>query len=68
MREPPFHASQGVFTVKADPSGNFVYLAGFTEIQGYSIDPATGNLTVLPSSPHAAGNELFDLAISGTLQ
>ena len=49
----------GPTQVVADPSGKFIYVSngagGVGTISGFSINPTTGNLAVLPSSPTTAG-------------
>jgi 6-phosphogluconolactonase (cycloisomerase 2 family) len=49
-------------------TGNFVYVAmsGSNQIAGFSANPATGALAVIPGSPFAAGDPLEDLAWSGS--
>jgi hypothetical protein len=46
------------------PSGTVTNSA---QILGYSLDPATGVLTTLSTSPYLAGNGPFDLTFVGTI-
>ena len=42
--------------IVVDPTGRFLYASeGPDYVGGFSIDPATGNLTALPGSPFSAG-------------
>ncbi|HJY77042.1 MAG TPA: beta-propeller fold lactonase family protein [Burkholderiales bacterium] len=52
-----FAAGTGPQSVTVDPSGKFAYVANnaSNNISAYTIDPSSGALTALPSSPFAAG-------------
>src|SRR5262249_34504560 len=52
-----FPAGTGPQSVTIDPSGKFAYVANnaSNNISAYTIDPSSGALTALPSSPFAAG-------------
>ncbi len=58
-------ASRGIAT---DPSGKFLYLSNAEQLLGYSINASNGKLTVLSSSPYAAGSDPLGLTISGTIK
>jgi len=51
--------------LRTDPSGKFLYAAG-DELIGFSINPVSGDLTVLPGSPFPIGVNVaaFDLAVT----
>ncbi len=56
--------------LRTDPSGKFLYArssaAGVDEMIGFSINPVSGDLTVLPGSPFPIGSNVaaFDLAVT----
>jgi len=56
----PFAAETGPASVTVDPSGRFAYVAngdlgGSNNVSAYTIDAATGALTLVAGSPFAAG-------------
>jgi hypothetical protein len=79
----PFATTAAPFDFAISPNGKFVYLTGsvpggnVTSIEGYQIDPTTGNLTALPGSPFTtlpaatqckfeqSGGEMFCATASG---
>jgi 6-phosphogluconolactonase (cycloisomerase 2 family) len=48
-----------------DSSGKFLYVGGMG-VSGFSIDAATGGLTVVPGSPFPAGGNIFSMAFVHT--
>ena len=52
--------------LRTDPSGKFLYAAGVDKTIGFSINPVSGDLTVLPGSPFPIGVNVaaFDLAVT----
>ena len=56
----------GSYGVEIDSTNTWVYTAGVTasQIAGFTIDHATGNLTAVPGSPLAAGSGVNGLAVS----
>jgi 6-phosphogluconolactonase (cycloisomerase 2 family) len=52
----PFPSGAGAFSVAVDPSGQFAYVGnvGNNTISGFKIDPGTGALTPVPTSPFSA--------------
>jgi 6-phosphogluconolactonase (cycloisomerase 2 family) len=71
MAHSPFNcpgcATQGL---RADPSGNYLYVADRFHITGYSIDATTGALTELSTSPYPTGpgSDPFDVTVTGTIK
>lgn len=80
----PFTTTSAPFDFAISPNGKFVYVTGnvpgsgtISPIEGYQLDPTTGNLTALPGSPFMSlppatqckfeetGGEMFCATASG---
>jgi 6-phosphogluconolactonase (cycloisomerase 2 family) len=64
----PFSGTAPTRGIAADPSGKYLYVANSLQLLGYGINPGTGVLTVLSSSPYTAGNAPIDLTVGGTIK
>lgn len=65
----PFATGQGPGPVAIDPTGRFLYVGneddpGGGDVSGYTIDAATGALTVMAGSPFLLGSGAFTVAIA----
>ena len=67
MSGSPFVGTGLMQGVVAEASGRFLYISNGTNVIGYSINPSTGFITALPSSPYAVGATIFDLEVSSTI-
>ncbi len=57
----------GPQSITVDPSGRFAYVANVSDtLTGYSVNAATGALTLLSGSPFAAGDNPHSVAVDPT--
>jgi 6-phosphogluconolactonase len=67
-------AGYTLFNMTLDPSGKYLYVPdkgapnSSGQIWAYSLDPMTGILTAVPSSPFATGTETASVAVTGRIQ
>ncbi len=65
----PFPAGDDPGSVAIDPTGRFAYANNLDDspggdVSGYTINPTTGALTLMPGSPFLVGSGAFGLAIA----
>jgi len=66
---PPFLAGSVPFSIAAEASGKFVYVADKSGgVPAFTVDPATGGLAPIAGSPFAAGTNSISVATIGKTQ
>ena len=63
-------AALGFFYLSMDPSGKYVYVAdqGAGKIWGFQLDAATGELSLISTTPWVSGTATISVAVTGTIQ
>jgi 6-phosphogluconolactonase (cycloisomerase 2 family) len=69
IASPPFATGAIPFSITADASGKFIYVASQGgEVSAYTIDPGTGILTPVTGSPFAAGSTPISVVTTAAIQ